>query len=315
MTMRIAQLDYLKCVFIVLMVAFHLVYIGDSYPYAKAVVYTFHMSGFLLLSGFLFATDKEPRAFARSAAGLLAPYVVMEAAYAVMSVVMGVRENIGQITVSNVFRAVFLHPVGPYWFLHTLLVCQVAGYAVFRLGRRQTSYVRLLWLGLVLWGLSALPGGFTFSFANGCYFLAGMAVRQSGFSFQSVFRASLWSLLPLFLLCGFPANLDRGVLGGVFINYLVISLLFSSYRYMPQNLLRTVLFAGRNTLPVLLFSPLFTAASKLYQPLFCAFDPSGTVFLVVSVVLAMGGSWGLAWCADRLRLTACVFRRSRLLVP
>ena len=33
---RIAELDYLKSIFILLMIVFHLVYIGDKYPYAKA---------------------------------------------------------------------------------------------------------------------------------------------------------------------------------------------------------------------------------------------------------------------------------------
>ena len=50
---RIQKLDYLKSIFILLMVAFHLVYIGDKYPYAKQIVYTFHMSAFLILSGYL----------------------------------------------------------------------------------------------------------------------------------------------------------------------------------------------------------------------------------------------------------------------
>lgn len=45
---RILELDYLKCVFILLMVVFHLVYIGNRYPVAKAFVYTFHMPGFLI---------------------------------------------------------------------------------------------------------------------------------------------------------------------------------------------------------------------------------------------------------------------------
>ena len=33
---RIAELDYLKSIFILLMIVFHLVYIGDKYPYAKS---------------------------------------------------------------------------------------------------------------------------------------------------------------------------------------------------------------------------------------------------------------------------------------
>lgn len=50
---RIPEIDYLKCIFILLMVTFHLIYIGDNYPYAKQIVYTFHMPGFLLISGYL----------------------------------------------------------------------------------------------------------------------------------------------------------------------------------------------------------------------------------------------------------------------
>lgn len=53
MNSRVKELDFLKCIFIILMIIFHLVYIGDSYPYAKQVVYTFHMSAFLVISGYL----------------------------------------------------------------------------------------------------------------------------------------------------------------------------------------------------------------------------------------------------------------------
>ena len=34
MNSRVKELDFLKCIFIILMIIFHLVYIGDSYPYA-----------------------------------------------------------------------------------------------------------------------------------------------------------------------------------------------------------------------------------------------------------------------------------------
>ena len=50
MESRVKEIDYLKCIFITLMIIFHLVYIGDKYPYAKQIVYTFHMSAFLIIS-------------------------------------------------------------------------------------------------------------------------------------------------------------------------------------------------------------------------------------------------------------------------
>ena len=64
MESRVKEIDYLKCIFITLMIIFHLVYIGDKYPYAKQIVYTFHMSAFLIISGYL--TGRMPEAFSAS---------------------------------------------------------------------------------------------------------------------------------------------------------------------------------------------------------------------------------------------------------
>ena len=61
MNSRVKELDFLKCIFIILMIIFHLVYIGDSYPYAKQVVYTFHMSAFLVISGYLNNVNKKSK--------------------------------------------------------------------------------------------------------------------------------------------------------------------------------------------------------------------------------------------------------------
>ena len=36
---RVDELDFLKGIFILLMIAFHLIYVSDMYPYTKRVVY------------------------------------------------------------------------------------------------------------------------------------------------------------------------------------------------------------------------------------------------------------------------------------
>lgn len=56
---RSLELDFLKGVFIVLMVAFHLFYFAVHYPLLCSWVYTFHMPGFLLISGYLMRVNKE----------------------------------------------------------------------------------------------------------------------------------------------------------------------------------------------------------------------------------------------------------------
>ena len=142
------------------------------------------------------------------------------------------------------------------------------------------------------------------------YFLAGWAVAASGFRFAEVFRPSWVAGLPLVLLCLFPANLDRGCLGGVAITFFCLCFLLGICRWLPRRVERAACFIGRNTLPVLLFSPVFTFVSKLYLPYF-RFEPTGMVFLVVSVALGVAGSIGLAWAMDRLRVSPWFFGKEK----
>ena len=93
---RTTEFDFLKGLLIILVISFHLVYIGDSYPYAKRVVYTFHMPAFLLMSGYLMNISKPWRRFGRTMLGYAVPYLVMEGAYVVMASMLPVREHIAE---------------------------------------------------------------------------------------------------------------------------------------------------------------------------------------------------------------------------
>ena len=87
MQQRLGELDFLKGVFIILMITFHLVNIGDSYPYAKRVVYTFHMPGFLIISGYLMNITKPCKDLIKTMLSYAIPYIVMESGYIVMAAV------------------------------------------------------------------------------------------------------------------------------------------------------------------------------------------------------------------------------------
>ena len=66
MKRRIEEIDFLKCTFILLLILFHLVYIDDKYPYAKHLVYTFHVHAFLIISAFMLILEQPARSFLRS---------------------------------------------------------------------------------------------------------------------------------------------------------------------------------------------------------------------------------------------------------
>ena len=84
---------------------------------------------------------------------------------------------------------------------------------------------------------------------------------------------------------------------------------------MLINLIFITVYIGRefhrNTLPLLLFSPLFTILAKLYQPHLLRLEPSGALFLLVSVFIATAGSLAIAWVSDKLRISLWFFGREK----
>ena len=311
MNSRIKELDFLKCIFIILMIIFHLVYIGDSYPYAKQVVYTFHMSAFLIISGYLNNINKETKAVGRSLLWIFIPYVIMEAGYVVMSAVLPVREKVDELSAGVLLYKALIAPMGPYWYLHTLILCNASYFLIYKVTDKWKGIIRFIILGIFLYILSELR---LLTFANAIYFLAGVAIQQSGLPIIRVFQPSFLSVVPLVILCCFPENLNRGTLAGVAITYLVISLLLATYTYLPEKVKRLSLCIGSNTLVILLFSPVFTILSKAYLPLF-AFDATGICFMIVSVIFVICGCFGMTYVLDRLHISPYFLGKKRMLPP
>lgn len=305
---RIDELDMLKCLFILLMIAFHLAYFGDGHPYVKNFVYTFHMPGFLLISGYLMNVDKPVRAFARTLLWLLVPYVVMESGYVVMASVLPIRDHISELSPAVFLSKLFLHPLGPYWYLHTLIICGAIYYATFRWIRLSTLS-RFIIIGMAFYGLSV--AGLV---SAGCvlYFLLGAVVRQSRQPFLSIFHGSWLAAVPLLVLFLSPSCFNRESLGGMLIVYLTISLALAAFPYIRRSR-RLWLFLGRNSLVLYIFSPLFTICCKAFIP-FLAFDGTRMLFLLVSLPVCVGGSLAVARLLDIVHLSPLLFGRKRSLI-
>lgn len=312
---RIVEIDFFKGVLILLMVSFHLIYIGDSYPYLKQVVYTFHMPGFLLLSGYLMKQESAAHKFWRNIGWLFVPYAVMEIGYVVMSSVLPVREAVDQLTAELLLEKLLIHPMGPYWYLHTLMICYfLSRLAHMVLKAFGCSINFALWrfvlaMSLVLlcaqcWGI--LSG------VNVYYFMLGVLLSGSKHSPKSLLWSSPWTAVPLCLCCLVPDWLDRSTPGGMVILYLVFSLLLKLYQIMPLKSRNTIVCIGRNTLPIFLFSPIFTMAMKFCVPWF-VFEPTGLVFLAVALGVSTWGSLGIAYLMDITGITPYFCGRKQLI--
>lgn len=296
---RIDELDFLKGIFILLMIAFHLVHVSDMYPYAKRVVYTFHMPCFLVMSGYLMNIDKTWKAFGRTMLGYAIPYMIMESGYIVMAAALPIREHLDVLTLHVFIQRLMVNPLGPYWYLQTLLIGGMAYMAVFRFVPMKTNS-RLILLGLIFHVLSNVLG--IMSFACSLYFLAGAALRQSGLSFTAVFQRSPLAMVPFALLAMHPQNLLMEQSGGVLMVYLVVAGCLSTYSHIGERAQQLLSFLGRNTMPLFLFSPIFTLLCKPLVPVF-QFDATGLAYLLVALTVCVAGSLSVEWGMRRVGLS------------
>ena len=308
-TTRIEALDYLKCLFVLLMVAFHLAYFADGYPLLKQWVYTFHMPGFLLISGYLMRVDKTLHQFSRTLLWLAVPYLILESSYITLSAFMPVRDGIEHLTLSTFADKFFLHPLGPYWYLHTLILCGI-GYFIVWKGRNYSTISRLILLGFYVAGLSFVQ---LVAWDVSLYFFLGVVIRQSKLSFLQVFHPSWLAFIALLWLGCYPETFHKGSLGGLITVYLVISAALAVFPHLLPSIKRAALFLGRNSLALFLFSPIFTMVCKIFI-LYLAFDSSRLLFLALSLPLCVLGALSVCRVLDALHLSPWVLGREKALI-
>ena len=327
MAKRIPELDYLKGVLILLVISFHLVWFEQLHPFAKQVVYTFHMPGFLLISGYLMNVGKQPKDFLRTLLWLAIPYIIMESGYIVMASLLPINEHIDHLTPMVFLDRLCLHPLGPYWYLHTLIICGAIYYSIHnsqfiihnslwrKLGEGLIIGIAYYAVSYILNTLLPLKGvGGSFSFSSALYFLAGAVLRQSGTEFLSFFRPTWVALIAFAMLVFFSDSPNQASLVGVLIAYTAISSLLWLYVYTPPKGGRGVSFLGRNSLVLYIFSPIFTILCKRLVP-YLQFDPTGLIFLTVSLVICVAGSLTIAWAMDFTGISRFFFGRRAIYSP
>ncbi len=307
------ELDWLKGIMIILMVVFHLGYIGDLYPAAKAFVYTFHMPTFLLISGYLLNTTRPIEAFGRKILWIIIPYMALESAYVAASAVLPVRESVDKFSLLLLLDKNLLHPLGPYWYLHTLILCSITCYVVEHLPLRWRIFgpgSRLIVSGVLLYALSC--SGLV-NEANAFWFLAGAAIRIGGLRLTNVFFPSWFSIIPICFIALHHEWFDRASLPGILLAGSMISWLTALWRqYGDLKVFQAISYLGRNTLVIFLFSPIFTMAMKQFLPLFQA-DRSGLSYLLCATTTAILGSLGLGLASDRTGFSRFLFGRSSVM--
>ena len=305
---RIKELDFLKGVLILLVISFHLVWFEQLHPEIKQVVYCFHMPGFLLISGYLMNISKEPKDFLKTLLWLAVPYVVMESGYIYMASILPINEHIEKLTPLVYLDRLFLHPLGPYWYLHALILCGGLYYYIYNNVERG-KVTRFILIGIIYYILARILG--VLSFSSSLYFLAGAILRQSGTNFLTFFLPTRLSVIAFALLACFSNEPNQASLNGVLIAFFAISGLLSLYKHLPEKLHKAFLFLGRNSLVLYVFSPIFTVLCKQFVP-YLKFDGTGILFLIVSLAFCVMGSLLIAKLMDLVGISRFFFGRRAL---
>ena len=289
---RIEELDYLKGILITLVVLFHLTYFATEYTLAKQFVYTFHMPAFLVISGWLMNIEAPLPRFGRMITKILLPYIVFESGYIVISALKMVAVSIPELNVSTFLYHFFISPVGPYWFLHTLIICAVV-YKFWHTIFASSTSKQAIAMVLTIWVLAQYVH--IISFASGCFFIAGAVLRRSNIHITNVLSPNILALIALAVLCTNPAFFVEESLSGIAIVYVMMSVMLLVYNLSPHFLRSKVCYLGQRTLPIYLYSPLFTFLFKAFK-LYFSFDPTRFVFAIVATTCCIIGSL----CVDKV---------------
>ena len=300
MNNRIEQLDFLKCVFIIHVIMIHLVLLGQDFPWLKEFFLLYTTPVFFLISGFLAHVDKPTKEFFHKVLWWFIPYAIMEGGYIVMASILPINEHIDQLTPAVFLSKLFLFPLGPYWYIHNLIISYVVYYGAHHIYH---SYAR--WAGVLLGTVSI----FVFVFLLGIvslhcllFFSLGVVIKHFQVPFLSVFRPNLvWCLSGITLVLAYH-DIPFGLLTSVLLAYFMTTLWLLIYRCLPQGVRDVSFVIGKNTLAILLFSPAFTIITKQFVP-FLTFDPTDILFTLVSVAFTVGGCLLTAKAMDILGIS------------
>lgn len=283
-TKRIQEIDMAKGLLILLMVAFHLGLFNAKYPHACQIVYAFHMSGFLLISGYLFSVNREPKKFLKSIYGIVVPYIAFEIVYllglGMFGKFIGASNTFDGGVLTLLSKIAFL-PSGTYWYLHTMAICLTIYYIVNRYVMKGLSGILIS--SIILYTLSVgIPG---FKWGDIIYFIIGILFRNADFEINEKLKSPI-SLLCFVLIIIFANDISRCSIPGIGLTLTFLGFIFDLKDRIPKCISNYISYIGRNSLAIVLFSPLFTVVAKVCAPFF-AFDGTriiGTICCLSMIV-------------------------------
>lgn len=302
-TKRIQEIDMAKGILILLMVAFHIEFFNTKYPDACSIIYAFIMPGFLLISGYLFSVNKEPRKFLKSISGIVVPYIFFEIVY-----LLGIGMLGKYIGSSNTFDGgvlallskIAFSPSGTYWYLHTMAICLTACYLVNRYVMKGLSGILIS--SAILYALSVGIEGLKWE--DIIYFIIGALFRNANFVINEKLKSPI-SILCFVLIIIFSNDISRDSVSGIGLSLTFLGFAFDLKDRIPECISNYISYIGRNSLAIVLFSPLFTVTAKFCAPFF-AFDDTRILGTICCLSMITALCLFFAMLFDKLTLSRII---------
>lgn len=301
--MRILAIDFTKGILICLMVMFHLNYYGTFMPQVvDPFVYSFHVSSFMLISGFLFKPEKAWSGFWKSYKYLLLLYLLFNVTdYVLVSTVGKTLGASSQLKLGwyDLLHVIFVSPAGAYWYIHSLLWMYLTYWLIDKLPINKVGGSRIVLLFVAVWAINIndkLPWNI--------YFAVGALMRVLSKKYDNkteIFMPTWVAFIPLVLIALFATGYPTLSPTGFATVLCFISLMMWFALKFESRFVKFFSYIGQNTLPILLFSPFLTILSKLWHR-FCAFDQSEVAYGLFSTTLVVALCLLAAFVWDKLRL-------------
>ncbi|MDF7806291.1 acyltransferase [Pontiellaceae bacterium B12219] len=324
---RLLAPDFIKGIAIVLMVYGHLTMVGTFVDVQNLVtgwIYSFHMPLFLIVSGMFFAVDGDPVVKAkRLSLRIGIPYLIFISIYLLGLILIqqvGIStSNLPPDSISSFLVAVLFRPYGGYWFLHSLLLIQLAllgGYWVASLMKKESMDAGWFLAIIFLFGLSAFGLVQSRTIA---YFLIGMIIRFVANKRPKIPLLLAWGAVPIiFVISSVVSNISILTFGFAEITWCVsifVGLYAVGDHFSNSSWVRFIAWIGRNSLSILVFHSLFIVLSKPVAGPSLRLEPTGVLYSFGATFIVTALCLISAWSCDKLRMSRFLFASSQCYIP
>lgn len=319
---RLIGADVLKGIAILLMVYGHVGRIGSANDIQNTIVdyiYTFHMPLFLLLSGYFYRVKSNPiEMFKNTINKIFIPYFIFISIYVFLlsyinSIGFSTSNNVGSLSLSMYIDYVFLHPIGAYWFLHTLIMYQILFVMSFLINKKQVNWTFFIVFFFLLFLMSQYVG-VQISIKNIGFLIIGFLLMLSGVSLPATF-SSVFLILIIYLTYAI-ADIKENFTIQLFLVFSIMSfIMYLSNTIKSSFIIQSFAYIGRNTLVVLVAHTYFINVMKLFENQFLSIDQSGVLYSASSTLIAILGSLFLAYIFDYFNVSKYIFRIKSIYQP